>query len=206
MSTRKRSISTAIALITSLGALAYAGSAYAVDSSIGASWAVRTNSDLGCAVGAPCERASKTSGKVYGDFVLASTAYNGFTITQSVEDMLYQIGESKASFNTANGIKNGNGKSSGVGVFYKLDLGTDDFGVTAKLGTTYARGSVNYLNGGSDAKSAWFLPAGGLGLRMNLNKNVMLTADWDRLPVKYSNASNSKSKNDMYSIGVAYKF
>lgn len=206
MSTLKRSISTAFALIASIGTLAYSGSAYAVDSSVGASWAVRTNPDLGCTVGAPCERASKTSGKIYGDYSFAVNPYNGFSITQSVEGMLYQIGEAKASFNTGSGVKSGNGKSSGAGVFYKVDLGTDDFGVIAKLGGSYAHGSVNFINGGSDSQNAWFLPAGGLGLRLNLSKNVMLTADWDRLPVKYSSTNSTKANNDMYSIGVAYKF
>lgn len=206
MSTLKRAFSTTLSIAASLTALAFAGSAQASDTSVGASWAVRTNSDLGCTVGAPCERASKTSGKIYGDYTFAVTPYNGFSISQSVEGMLYQIGEAKASFNTGSGIKSGNGKSSGAGVFYKVDLGTDDFGVTAKLGGSYAHGSVNFINGGSDSQNAWFLPAGGLGLRLNLNKNVMLTADWDRLPAKYSSTNSTKAKNDMYSIGVAYKF
>ncbi len=206
MSTLKHAICTALSISASLSALVFAGNAHANDTTVGASWAVRTNSDLGCAVGAPCERASKTSGKIYGDYSLAVTPYNGFSISQSVEGMLYQIGEAKASFNTGNGVRSGNGKSSGAGVFYKVDLGTDDFGVTAKLGASYARGSVNFINGGSDSQNAWFLPAGGLGLRLNLNKNVMLTADWDRLPTKYSSTISKKANNDMYSIGVAYKF
>lgn len=202
----KRTLTAGLSLIASVGALALSGSAFAGDTTIGGAWAVRTNSDLGCVANAPCERASKTSGKIYGDYSLSVTPYNGFSITQSVEGMLFQVGATKASFNTGSGVKSGNGKSNGAGIFYKVDLGTDDFGVTAKLGTSYARGSVDFIGGGSESEKAWFMPAGGIGFRVNLNKNWALTADWDRLPVKYSRSSNSKSKNDMYSLGVAYKF
>lgn len=200
----KPTFAASFAIAASLATLALSSNAHA-DTTIGGSWAVRTNSDLNCAVGAPCERASKSSGKIYEAYNFSVTPYNGFSITQSVEGMLYRIGDSKASFNTSSGVKNGIGRSSGAGIYYKVDLGTDEFGVVARIGTNFSRGSVDYVGGGSSSDRSWFAPAGGLGLRYNLNKNWSLTADWDRFPTKY-NSTASKSKSDMYSLGVAYKF
>lgn len=200
----KRTLTTTLAIAASITAMSISASAHA-DTTIGSAWAVRTNSDLNCAVGGACERASKSSGKIYEAYNFSVTPYNGFSITQSVEGMLYRIGDTKASFNTKSGVKNGIGRSSGAGIFYKVDLGTDEFGVVARIGSNFSRGSVDYVGGGSDSDKSWFAPAGGLGVRYNLNKNWTLTADWDRLPTKY-NSTASKSKNDMYSLGVAYKF
>lgn len=206
MLTFKRAVSTTLAIAASLSAIAFASSAQAADSYVGAAWGVRTNSDLNCAVGAVCERASKSTGKITGGYNFASTPYNGLTLTQSIEGMLYQIGDTKGSFSTGSGLKNGTGKSTGTGIFYKVDLGTDTFGVTAKIGTNYARSTVDFSAGGSDTEKAWFLPAIGLGLRYNLSKEVSLTADWDRLPSKFSSSNSTKTINNMFSVGVAYKF
>ena len=112
----------------------------------------------------------KSSGKIYEAYNFSVTPYNGFSITQSVEGMLYRIGDTKASFNTKSGVKNGIGRSSGAGIFYKVDLGTDEFGVIARIGSNFSRGSVDYVGGGSDSDKSWFAPAGGLGVRYNLNK------------------------------------
>lgn len=206
MSTLKRAISATLAITASIGAMAFATNAHAADTYLGAAWGVRTNSDLNCAVGAACERASKSTGKIYGGYTFATTPYNGFNLSQSVEGMLYQIGDTKGSFSTASGLKNGTGKTSGAGIFYKVDMGTDEFGVVGRIGTSYARGSVDFTSGGSASEKAWFAPALGLGVRYSLTKNVSLTADWDRLPTKYNSTSSNKTINNIYSLGVAYKF
>nr|WP_314859078.1 outer membrane beta-barrel protein [uncultured Undibacterium sp.] len=206
MSTFKRTIYASLAIAASLGAMAFSANAQAADTYLGAAWGVRTNSDLNCVAGAVCKRASNSTGKIYGGYTFAITPYNGFSLSQSVEGMLYQIGDTKGSFSTASGLKNGIGKTSGAGVFYKVDIGTDEFGVVSRIGTSYARGSVDFASGGSGSEKAWFVPALGLGLRYSLTKNVSLTADWDRLPTKYSSTNSNKTINNIYSLGVAYKF
>ncbi|MBC3874832.1 outer membrane beta-barrel protein [Undibacterium flavidum] len=206
MLTFKRAVSTTLAIAASIGAMAFAANAQAADSYLGAAWGVRTTSDLNCAVGAVCERASKSTGKIFGGYNFASTPYNGFTLTQGIEGMLYQIGDTKGTFHTASTLKNGTGKSTGAGIFYKVDLGNETFGVTGKIGTSYARSNVDFTAGGKDSEKAWFMPAIGLGMRYNLTKEVALTADWDRLPSKFSGTNSAKTINNVFSVGVAYKF
>lgn len=217
ISAKKRAIAATLTIAASLVTMAFATTAHAADTGtgtstyVGAAWGVRTNTDLNCAPGAACERPSKSSGKIFGGYTFATTPYDGFKLSQSVEGMLYQIGETKASFNTASGLKNGTAKSTGLGAYYKLDMGTDEFGITGKIGATYARSTLDPAIGSAGTaliggfSNDWFAPAIGLGMRYSLNKNVDLTADWDRLSSKHA-SSKTKTINNMFSVGVAYKF
>ncbi len=211
MSTFKRAgstsvLSTIVSIAATVGALAFAGTASAGDTYVGGAWAVRTTNDLNCAAGAACEKASKSSGKIFAGYDFSTTTYSGFNLTQGVEAMAYQIGDTKATFATGAGAKNGTGNSSGTGMFYKLDFGNENYGFITRIGATYAHSSVDFAAGGRETENAWFAPAVGLGARYSVTKNISLTADWDRLPAKFSSSNSEKSVNNMFSIGMSYKF
>ena len=206
MSQIKRIITATLAAAASFSMLGFAANASASeDFYLGGALNARTTNNLTCVAGAKCEKASTGNGKIYGGYTFNVTpAGNGMQLKSSVEGSYYQLNNTKSGFSTANGLKAGSGDTHGFGLAYKADLGNETFGVTGRLGANMSKSSVDFVGGTSSSDTIYTSVAVGLGARYSVTKNVDLTADWDRIPARYSN--NVKSTNNMFSIGAAVKF
>ena len=193
-------ISGAILTNLSLSTCALAAETY-----IGAGLSAYTRSTVKCGFDDPCERAGTNAGKVYLGHMFDTLPYNGFNITHGIEAMGYKLGANKANYLYRNTHIAGAGESTGVGLLYKLEVSfNNDFSVYSRVGTSYGRSSVKFASGLSESSSSWFAPVVGLGAKYAMTKNISLVADWDRLPSRYSDGN--KSVNNMFSLGVIYKF
>lgn len=201
----KRASSVAVAALATFTTLSFTSSALAAETYVGAALSAYTRSSLPCPVNASCERSGATSGKIYTGYMFDALPYNGFNITHGIEAMEYQIGTSKTAYGYKNGHIPGYAETAGVALLYKLEVSfNNDFSVMSRLGTSYAHNSIQYSDGDVNANTSWFGPVVGLGAKYALTKNLSLVADWDRLPVKYN--GGPKAANNMFSIGVSYKF
>ena len=188
-----------------LSNLALSTYAFAAETYLGAGLSAYTRSKVKCGFDDPCEKAGTNTGKIYAGHMFDTLPYNGFNITHGIEAMGYQVGANKASYLFKNKLVAGAGESNGVGLLYKLDVSfNNDFSVYTRVGTSYGRSSVKFASGINESSSSWFAPVVGLGAKYAMTKNFSLVADWDRLPAKYSDGN--KSVNNMFSLGVVYKF
>ncbi len=203
----KRYRISSIALISGaiLSNLALSTDALASDVYIGVGLSAYTHSKVKCGFDDPCERAGTNTGKIYAGYMFDALPYNGFNITHGIEAMGYQVGANKASYSLQNKLVAGAGETAGVALLYKLDVSfNNDFSLHSRLGSSYAHSSVKFSPDIYESNSSWFAPVIGLGAKYAMTKNLSLTADWDRLPNKYS--GNHKAVNNMFSLGVMYKF
>jgi opacity protein-like surface antigen len=205
MSQIKRIITATLAAAASFSMMGFAANASASDDFyVGGALNARTTNNLKCIAGAKCEKAS-SGGKIYGGYTFNVTPVgNGMELKSSVEGSYYQLNNTKTGFSTVTGLKAGSGDTKGFGLAYKADLGNETFGVTGRLGTNFSKSSVDFASGSSFKDKRYTSLAVGLGARYSVTKNVDITADWDRIPARYSN--NVKSVNNMFSIGAAVKF
>ncbi len=198
---------SSIALVSGaiLSNIVMSTSALASETYIGAGLSAYTRSKVKCGFDDPCERAGTNSGKIYAGYMFDALPYNGFNITHGIEAMGYQVGANKASYNFQNKLMAGTGETAGVALLYKLDVSfNNNFSIHSRLGTSYAHSSVKFSPDIYESNSSWFAPVVGLGAKYAMTKNISLVADWDRLPNKYS--GNHKAVNNMFSLGVMYKF
>ncbi len=198
---------SSIALVSGaiLSNIVMSTSALASETYIGAGLSAYTRSKVKCGFDDPCERAGTNSGKIYAGYMFDALPYNGFNITHGIEAMGYQVGANKASYNFQNKLMAGTGETAGVALLYKLDVSfNNNFSIHSRLGTSYAHSSVKFSPDIYESNSSWFAPVVGLGAKYAMTKNISLVADWDRLPNKYS--GNHKAVNNMFSLGVEYKF
>ena len=190
------------AIITSFS---FATCAQASEIYLGAGLSAYTRNTVKCGLNDPCEKAGTNTGKIYAGHMFDTLPYNGFNITHGIEAMAYQVGANKASYSYKNKLVAGAGESTGVGLLYKLEVSfNNDFSVYSRLGTSYGRSTVKFASGLSESNPSWFAPVVGLGAKYAMTKNISLVADWDRLPSRYS--VGHKSVNNMFSLGVSYKF
>ena len=188
-----------------LSNLLLSSSALASETYFGAGLSAYTRSKVKCGFDDPCEKAGTNTGKIYAGYMFDALPYNGFNITHGIEAMGYQVGANKASYSYKNKLVAGAGETAGLALLYKLDLSFNhNFSVHSRLGTSYAHSSVKFAPDIYESNSSWFAPVFGLGAKYEMTKNLSLVADWDRLPNKYS--GNHKAVNNMFSLGVMYKF
>jgi Outer membrane protein beta-barrel domain len=216
MSKSMRIAPVALTAISTLIALAFTSSAFAGEPYIGAALSAYTDTNLNCIAGASCERAGNDSGKIVAGYMFNALPYNGFNITHGIEAMRYRIGTTKAAFAGEHGLVAGAVDTSGFSVMHKMEFNFENVAVYTRLGIGYASGTITYADPASaprDARmsaiapyfgSGELVPVIGLGARYCLTKNISLTADWDRLPVTYNR--HDKNVNNMFSLGVLYKF
>lgn len=198
---------SSIALVSGaiLSNIALSNCALASDLYIGTGLSAYTRSKVKCGFDDPCERAGTNTGKIYAGYMFDALPYNGFNITHGIEAMGYQVGANKASYSYQNKFVAGSGETAGVALLYKLDVSFNhDFSLHSRLGTSYAHSSVKFSPDMYESNSSWFAPVVGLGAKYAMTKNLSLVADWDRLPNKYS--GNHKALNNMFSLGIMYKF
>ena len=185
--------------------LSFNTGALAAENYIGASLSAYTRSTVKCGFDDPCERAGTNTGKIYAGHMFDTLPYNGFNITHGIEAMGYQVSANKASYLYRHRLTAGAGENRGVGLLYKLEVSfNNDFSIYSRVGTSYGRSSVKFGSGISESSSSWFAPVVGLGAKYAMTKNISLVADWDRLPIKYSDGH--KSVNNMFSLGVNFAF
>lgn len=188
-----------------LSNLSLSTSALASETYIGAGLSAYTRSKVKCGFDDPCEKAGTNTGKIYAGYMFDALPYNGFNITHGIEAMGYQVGANKASYSYKNKLVSGSGETAGLALLYKLDVSfNNNFSIHSRLGTSYAHSSVRFAPDMVESNSSWFAPVFGLGAKYEMTKNLSLVADWDRLPNKYS--GNQKAVNNMFSLGVMYKF
>jgi hypothetical protein len=205
MSTLNRISTLAIVSGAILTNLSLSTCAFASETYLGAGLSAYTRSKVKCGLDDPCERASTNTGKIYAGYMFDALPYNGFNITHGIEAMGYQVGANRASYTYKNKPVAGTGETAGVALLYKLDVSfNNDFSIHSRLGTSYTHSSVKFSPGFYESNSSWFAPVVGLGAKYAMTKNLSLVADWDRLPNKYS--GGHKAVNNMFSLGVMYKF
>lgn len=187
----------AVGMVASCGA-AYAQPSISSESStyVGGNVGLINNYRLDCNDSAACERNGKLSGKVYIGH--SGEILGGF----GVEAMAFSIGSAKGSLQRGSTSEPGSIKQSGVGASVVLPWEMGDFGLKARLGVGYVRGSASYATGGT--QSRWsFQPLLGVGGSYALSKQMTLNLDWDALSASYGSGT---SRMGMLSAGISVKF
>ncbi|MBY0236750.1 MAG: porin family protein [Burkholderiaceae bacterium] len=163
---------------------------------VGGNIGLLNNYRLDCNDGAACERNGKLSGKVYIGH--NSEILGGL----GIEAMAFSVGSAKGSLQRNGVSEAGSIKQSGVGASVVLPWEMGDFGLKARLGVGYVRGSVSYASGGSQARWS-FQPLLGLGGSYALSKQMTLNLDWDAFSAIYGSGT---SRMGMLSAGISFKF
>lgn len=163
---------------------------------VGGNIGLLNNYRLDCNDGAACERNGKLSGKVY-------IGHSGEILGGlGLEAMAFSIGSAKGSLQRGSVNEAASIKLSGVGASVVLPWEMGDFGIKARLGVGYVRGSVSYAAGGTQARWS-FQPLLGLGGSYALSKQMTLNLDWDALSASYGSGT---SRMGMLSAGISVKF
>lgn len=162
---------------------------------VGTGLGVYNKYSLACTTGSDCDRTADFGGKIYGGADFGSFG---------VEALAFGLKSAQGTLKNAAGTSvPGAISMSGFGVAGVVPLySIADFSLKGRLGLGYVRGKASLGNSVLDDSSV--RPLVGLGASYAINKQVSLTADWDRFEAKYG--GTSKTHANMLSLGVNYKF
>ncbi len=171
---------------------------------VGAGVGLRSSYGLDCISGATCDLHTNQSGKLYAGYVFGSRPFFTGEAVRALELMAYAGGAADAGFHTPAGTYlQGAGKFQGMALVNAGYFRIDRWELDPRLGVAYTRGSVDYAQGGSDAHNAFGVTYG-IGAGYALDKNWSLHVDWDRVPVKFSDAQ--RTNVNMFTVGASYHF
>lgn len=199
-------------------ALTVSGNVAAADLSpgyVGGDIGVRNSYKLDCISGLECDKKANRSGRIYAGYTLGSNEFLGKENIGSIEFSNFLIGSADGGIVNKDGVATqGRGKVKGVALVHSsaMKLG-NDFSLVTRVGASYAHGTVDYATtagkndygrGGKDSRNTFGLTYG-VGMAYALDKNWSLNADWNYVPVKFSDKGKNNGVN-MFSLGAAYHF
>lgn len=164
--------------------------------SLGADVGVRSEYKLKCWSGIGCDQRAERGLRLYTAYTLGSNQLFGLRNSNALELSAFDFGTvSSVVQATPARIK-----TYGTALSYVSGLQlTERLSLTTKAGLSYAR-STNDIDSGAQRTGLSY----GLGVSYALDNNWSLHGDWTRVPVRLG--ADDKTRIDMYSIGLGYRF
>lgn len=183
--------------------------------SLGADVGLNTGYKLKCWSGIGCDQRAQRGLRLYTAYTLGGNQLFGLRNSSALELSVFDFGNVTSVVQTSadGGHLPARSKVYGASLHYASGLQLSErLSLTTKAGLSFTRSTVEYADAfdlsnyganGSSHDNRTGLTYG-LGFSYALDKNWSLHGDWLRVPVKLG--TYDKTRIDMYSIGLGYRF